>query len=47
MSNNKGPFPNKDRFEVIDTEEKAYWLDFLYADGSVGSTEHKIELGLK
>lgn len=47
MSNNKRPFPNKDIFEVIDTEEKAYWLGFLYADGSVGSTEHKIELGLK
>ena len=33
-------------FEVIDTEMKAYWLGFLYADGSVGSKENKIELGL-
>ena len=25
---------NEDFFEVIDTEEKAYWLGFLFADGS-------------
>ena len=33
-------------FEIIDTEEKAYWLGFLYADGCVGSNENKVELGL-
>ena len=26
---------NKDYFKVIDTEDKAYWLGFLYADGCV------------
>lgn len=41
-------------FDVIDTEEKAYWLGFMYADGTISSspenpkvkTEFKIELSL-
>lgn len=36
-------------FEHIDSEEKAYWLGFLYADGSVCkfAKSYKIELTLK
>lgn len=46
MGNNKRPFLNRYIFQEINTEEKAYWLGFLYADGSVGSTDNRIELGL-
>lgn len=28
-------FFNESYFEVIDTEDKAYWLGFLYADGNI------------
>lgn len=38
---------NQNVFEVIDTEEKAYWLGFLYADGYVGTNNNIIELSLK
>lgn len=36
---------NVDIFKEIDTEEKAYWLGFLYADGYI--RESSIELALK
>lgn len=36
----------QDRFENIDTEEKAYWLGFLYADGYVSKDRNEIELSL-
>ena len=38
---------NRDFFEVIDTPEKAYWLGFLYADGSVSSKRNDVEISLK
>lgn len=34
------------QFKNIDSEEKAYWLGFLYADGSVSSQNNNIELAL-
>lgn len=35
---------NKDFFEVIDTEEKAYWLGFVFADGCVRKFKGKSNL---
>lgn len=37
----------QDFFEVINTEEKAYWLGFLYADGYVSKNSNHIELSLQ
>ena len=39
---------NSTIFSIIDTEEKAYWLGFLYADGCVyDKNSISLELGLK
>lgn len=38
---------NKNFFEVIDTEEKAYCLGFIAADGHVRKSERRIEIELK
>jgi len=37
---------NERFFEVIDTEEKAYWLGFLAADGSVDEKKRSVIFGL-
>lgn len=39
-------YRNSDIFETIDTEEKAYWLGFLYADGYINEEHNFITLGL-
>lgn len=33
-------------FDIIDTEEKAYWLGFLYADGYISTDRDTVELSL-
>lgn len=47
---NKKHFFNEDFFEIIDSEEKAYWLGFIFADGCVykgtGST-YRLQINLK
>ena len=38
---------NQDYFEIIDTEHKAYWLGFMYADGYVNSKVNTVSLRIK
>lgn len=40
-------FYNKHFFDVIDTEEKAYWLGFFYADGYVCRTSTNAEVAIE
>ena len=37
---------NENYFDVIDTEEKAYWLGFIFADGCIMSKTYSFELSL-
>ncbi|WP_028130638.1 LAGLIDADG family homing endonuclease [Selenomonas sp. AE3005] len=37
---------NEDFFETIDSEEKAYWLGFFYADGYLTSDKYSKRIGL-
>jgi len=37
---------NDDYFEIIDSERKAYWLGFIFADGNVSKNGHMLEIGL-
>lgn len=38
---------NSDFFNVIDTEQKAYWLGFIYADGNINKDLTMLSIGLK
>ena len=40
---------DEDFFSIIDTEEKAYWLGFIYADGCIceGKYDMQLEIGIK
>ena len=38
---------NENIFDEIDTEEKAYWLGFIYADGYISSNGNHFELSLQ
>lgn len=38
---------NFNKFKIIDSEEKAYWLGFIYADGYISNEGFIFELGLQ
>lgn len=47
ITNTHGKVPFKENiFDVIDTEEKAYWLGFMYADGYITAKGNQVGLSL-
>ena len=47
ITNTHGKVPfNEEFFDNINTEEKAYWLGFLYADGYISSKDFRIGLSI-
>lgn len=47
ITNTHGKIPfNEEFFDIIDNEEKAYWLGFIFANGYISSKENKIGLSL-
>lgn len=38
---------NYDYFETIDTEDKAYWLGFIYADGNINKAKNTLTINLQ
>ncbi len=46
ISTERNPI-QKNIFHIIDTEEKAYWLGFLYADGYINKIQGQVEVGLQ
>lgn len=37
----------EDYFDIIDTEQKAYWLGFMYADGNIIKTKNQYKIQLR
>ena len=44
--NSRKYYHNENFFEVIDTEEKAYWLGFIYADGYITINKGQYNFGI-
>ena len=44
---NRDYYINENYFDNIDTQNKAYVLGFLYADGNVGKNKYRIQLSLQ